>query len=99
MGIAGDLLEMPTSKKAFKFRLYPTSWPCVRRAGRKSMLTVGQRDSDNPSCPTHHQQDERASKNLKAEGMGLLLSRAIGIVPEEQREVTLAEIVADHAFR
>lgn len=58
-------------------RFFPSSQLCSVCGQKNNDLTLDQREWECPSCHTHHQRDENASKNLKKEGMRLLRSQGI----------------------
>lgn len=60
-------------------RFFPSSQLCYMCGQKNNALTLDQREWECPSCHTHHQRDENASKNLKKEGMRLLRSQGIVI--------------------
>jgi putative transposase len=60
-------------------RFFPSSQLCSVCGQKSNALILRHREWDCPSCHTHHQRDQNASRNLKKEGIRLLRSQGIVI--------------------
>ncbi|MDJ0508002.1 MAG: RNA-guided endonuclease TnpB family protein [Crocosphaera sp.] len=78
LNFLGYKLEREGGKLVQVDRFYPSTKTCYCCGFKNDLIDLSVRDWICPSCQTHHDRDENAAKNLRAEGLRLLSTNTAG---------------------
>ncbi len=71
-------LEREGGKLVQVDRFYPSTKTCSCCGFKNDLIDLSVRDWVCPNCKTHHERDENAAKNLRTEGLRILLTNTVG---------------------
>ena len=71
-------LEREGGKLVQVDRFYPSTKTCSCCGFKNNLINLSVRDWVCPNCQTHHDRDENAAKNLRAEGLRILSTNTAG---------------------
>ncbi len=78
LNFLGYKLEREGGKLVQVDRFYPSTKTCSCCGFKNDLIDLSVRDWVCPNCQTHHDRDENAAKNLRAEGLRLLSTNTAG---------------------
>lgn len=71
-------LETEGGKLVQVDRFYPSTKTCSCCGFKNNLINLSVRDWVCPNCQTHHDRDENAAKNIRAQGLRILSINTVG---------------------